>query len=226
MSEHQHESVAQQTNQTNAGAVSGATKIHANYNNLVSKKEMKFSFKKNALGDKRATVVLELAVPSVEGIVSIIESGGKGLDLLLETVSDVIAGQARGYVNEKEDINQENFPHDKILWDAIANQPKAERRGAGIAKEAWEAFAADYINVMPGAAGKSAEQVANAAKLFVNKFNLIRTDKGIIGKLKIQLGIYVEHSPNVEEHTEVVEYLLNKAETLLAADNAALLDNL
>jgi len=187
--------------------------IVAKFNNLVDVKEMRFSFKSDKeTGFKRPTVL------SAEGVVDILTNGDtrpKELELLLEALADVVNGQARAIVNDDENINQENFPLDKVSWAAIANMPKAERRGGGIAKETWEEFSADYLAVMPQATGKKIEQVGLAAKLLVGRFSQVKTQKPIIEKLVSQLGIYVNASPNAEQFTEVIEFLTKKAETLL-----------
>jgi hypothetical protein len=205
--------------------------ITPNFDKFSDKRPVKYFFKKVVDKEtkeefKRPTVELELPVPSVEGLVEIITQGGKGLELLLDAAAEVVIGQARSIVNDKEDISQENFPLDKITWEYIANLPKAERRGGGISKETWEAFSDDYVAVMPSVTGKTAEQVANAAKILMNKFNLVKANKPVLKLLKEQLTIYVNNSPNAETYTECVEFLVNKADALLAMDEAALLANL
>lgn len=200
--------------------------IKANFNNKVDVRAFKFHFKKNELGVKRPTVEVDLPVPSVEGLIEILETGGKGLEYLLEVCADAVASQARSIVNDTEDINQANFPLDKLAWDVIANLPKAERRGGGISKEIWEAFAADYVAVMPGVTGKSAEAVGNAAKLLLGKFQAVKTNKPVLRLLKDQLALYLTNSPNAETYQECVEFLDGKADALLAMDEAALLNNL
>lgn len=201
--------------------------IRANFDNTVDFKEFSFFFKKDKeLGVRRPTVTLKLPVPSVEGVIKILETGGKQLDLLLDAVQDIVLGQARSIINEREDINAENFPYDKVTWDYVANLPKAERRGGGISKETWEAFAEDYIAVMPGITGKTLEQVQNAAKILLNKFNVVKTSKPHLRLLKEQLALYAQHSPNAEQYGECVEFLVDKAERLLNMDEATLLQNL
>ena len=204
--------------------------IVARFNNLVDTKEFKFSFKTDKeTGVKRPTVELRLPVLSVEGIVDILQNGEerpKELELLLEVLGDAIYEQARSIVNDTEDITQENFPLDKVTWAFIANMPKAERRGGGISKETWDEFAKDYIEVMPAATGKKPEQVGLAAKLLLAKFNPVKTQKPVITMLQGQLGIYVTTSPNAEQFQDCVEFLNKKAETLLNADPAALLEAL
>ena len=66
-----------------------------NFDNKVDLKEFKFHYKKDELGNKRETTELRLPVPSVEGVVSILETGGKGLELLLNVIADATAAQAR-----------------------------------------------------------------------------------------------------------------------------------
>lgn len=201
--------------------------IQANFDNTVDTKEVKFHFKKDALGNKRETVeISNLPVPSVEGLIAILNAGGKGLDLLLAAASDVVIAQARSIINDNESLTAANFPYDQVTWDFIANMPEAEKRGRGIAKEVWEAFSNDYIAVMPGLTGKTAEQVGNAAKLFLNKFQAVKTNKPVLAKLKEQLAIYISNSSNAEEFADCVKFLNEKADGLLAADETALLNNL
>jgi hypothetical protein len=200
--------------------------VNPAFDNTVDSKEYKFHFKKDSLGNKRPTVELKLPVPSVEGIVAILEAGGKSLDLLLSATADVIAAQARSILNDSESITDKNFPFDQVLWDFIANMPDAEKRGRGIPKELWEDFATDYIAVMPSIAGKTEEQVTLAAKLFLNKFQQVKTNKPVIGKLKEQLAIYINNTPNAESFMDCFKFLDGKADDLLAADETALLDNL
>ena len=110
-------------------------------------KEYKFHFKKDELGNKRETIELKLPVPSVEGLVAILEGGGKGLELLLSVVGDAVASQARAILNENIAMTVGQFPTDQTVWEFIANMPESEKRGRGIAKEVWEEFAADYLAV-------------------------------------------------------------------------------
>jgi hypothetical protein len=195
--------------------------INVNVDNTVDLKEFKFRFKKDKLGNQRPTVELKLPVPSVEGIVSILERGGKGLELLLDVVSDTIRSAAASYVADDEKISQTSFPVEKILWEAIANAPRAERRS--IAEEIWEAFAKDYIEIMPSVTGKSVEAVTNATVVFLKKFTIVKTNKEVLAKLKEQLGLYMEHSKNAEQFAEVLELLLAKVDSYLNANDTEML---
>ena len=200
--------------------------IVAAYDKTLDVKEFKFYFRKDELGNKRAAVELKLPVPSVEGIIAILEAGGKPLELLLDTVADVVGSQARNIVDENLEISQETFPVDKISWEFISNLEKAARRGGGIPKETWELFAKDYTEVMPSITGKTVDQIGNAAKILLNKFAAVKTNKPVLKLLKEQLALYVSNSTNAEQFTDCVEFLMDKATTLLGMTDADLLANL
>lgn len=206
---------------------SHANVVIPNFDNTMDKYQYKFNFKKDELGNKRPSVELVLPVPSVEGIVKILEVGGKQLELLQEAVAAVVLQQARVLVNEKEDVTQENFPFDKISWEFISNIAPKERKGGGIASEVWEAFAKDYVEVMPAVTGKTAEQVGNAAKVLLNKFSgSFKTNKPAIELLKGQLAIYIANTQRAEEFAECVDFLVTKADNLLNQTDEDLLKNL
>jgi hypothetical protein len=192
--------------------------IVPNVDKTVDTKDFSFRFKKDKLGNKRANLELKGPVPSVEGVVSILEKGGKGLELLFDCMYDTIRGQIYEKVSENEALNQDNFPWDQVSWEAIANMPKEDRRSSAIAAEVWEAFAKDYITVMPGLTGKSVDAVTNATIVYLKKFAQIKTDKKSLGKLKEQLGLYME-TPNAEQFTEVLDLLLRRVDAYLAADD-------
>lgn len=207
------------------------TNVQANFDNTIDKVAVKFNFRRvkdeaTGLETKRPSVELELPLLSVEGIIQAFQAGGKQLELIVEAVRDVQIARARELVNDKEDITADNFPYEELSWEKIANLPKAERRGGGIPKETWEEFAKDYIAVMPSATGKSIEQVTNASKILLNKFQAIKTNKIVLAMLKDQIGIYANTSPNAEQYSECINFLVEKAETFLSLDDAALLANL
>lgn len=205
--------------------------IKVNYNFNVDVKPVLFRFKKQKDKDTGIETVrepLELAIPypSVEGIVAILEAGGKQLELLIDAVEGVVTQVARDIISEDTSINAANFPVDKVSWDAIANMPKAQRRGGGIPKEVWDSFEQDYIEVMPAAAGKTLEAVTNAAKILKNKLSQVKTNEPVLQLLVEQLGIYASATPNLEEYQECVDFLLNKADQFLNISEEELLANL
>ena len=142
--------------------------IQVNYDFDVDVKPTEFRFKKSkdketGIETIREPVTLPVPYPSVQGIVKILENGGKGLELLREAVEGVINSAVRDLLNDDYKLDATNFPAEKVSWEYIANLPKAQRRGGGIPKETWEAFAQDYCEVMPEITNKSLDQVAAAA---------------------------------------------------------------
>ena len=198
---------------------------------------IKFNFRAESIKDENGKVIgkapqresVELAIPALEtdDLLAIIEKGGKSLELLLEAANDVIYQAMRDVIADaietKKALDQAlvDTSHQHLDWEAIANKPKAERRGAGISKEEYEAFAADYCAVMPMVQGdKSAEQIATAAKHLSNKFANCRFNKPVIGTLRTYLAAWYSNTPNKEDFATVYEALDNRAETLLNADEA------
>ena len=208
-----------------------ATPILVNFDNKLDYKSAKFNFreatdKETGVKTKRASVELDkLPVPSVEGIIAILETGGKALDLLLEAVQEVVVSRARDVINDSETVTTENFDYKQVDWNTIANLEKEDRR-SGISKETWDDFAGDYVAVMPAVSGTTKEQAANAAKIFAGKFASIKSKKDVIAKLKLRLAVYAEHSPKAAEFAECIDFLLKKADKLIQAKEESLEDNL
>lgn len=164
---------------------------------------------------KRPTVNIKLPFPTVDGLIEIISTGGAALELLQEAVANVITTQARELVSESEDITEANFPFDKVDWNYIANLPKAERKGGGIAKEVWAAFGEDFTAYLL-AAGKEEDKAKRAASLLLDKFTKVKYQKPVIHTLLSAVVDYAAHATNASEFTECTEFLVNKADTLLA----------
>ncbi len=231
------ELTAEQKAEAEAAKQARFEEIKSKFNNLVDIKETNFHFRKvvNEIKDpetgkiskietKRPTVFIPLPVPSLDGIIDILSKGeGKGADLLLEAVASVIMEQAREYINEHEGVTEANFPYEKMSWEAIANLPKAERRGGGINKETWEEFSKDYVDVMPGITGKTKEQVEMAAKVFMLKFAGATTNKPVLRVLQGQLALYASNTPRAEEFSACIGFLADKAEKLINTDETNLL---
>lgn len=206
-------------------------KVQAKFDNKVDVQDVNFSFRKvvdekTGVESKRPTITLPILKPSVEGLVAILEEGGKGLELLLEAAADVVISRAREIINENETMTAEDFPYEKLQWAAIAELPKAERRGGGISKETWEEFIKDYIAVMPGLTGKPVEKVENAARNYANKFAAVKTNKKVLGLLVDQIGIYTNGAPNAEQFLECINFLTDKADKLMNMSEEELLANL
>jgi hypothetical protein len=205
--------------------------IKVNFDFSVNVVDTMFNFKKSK--DKITGIEIErkplaLAIPyvSVDGIIAILEAGGKELELLQDAMETVVKGQAREILGDDFTLTAATFPVEKLSWKAISEIPKVQRRGGGIPKEVWELFTTDYTACMPAATGKSLEQVANMAKILGNKLVAIRTHEAALQLAVEQLTIYAGASENVEEFQECVEFLLNKAENFLNISDEELLANL
>lgn len=208
-----------------------AESIKANFNNKVDVVDTAFHFRKvtdekTKIETKRNSVVLPLPVPSVEGIIDIIQTGGKGLELLQEAVRNIVVDQAREYVNDNEDVTSLNFPFDRMSWETIANLPKADRRGGGISADTWKDFVSDYVTIMPALIGKTKEAVENAGKIYLTKFGTCRSNKPVLNKLKEYLAIYINNTQRGEEFAEAVDWLDKKIDNLLETGDANLLNAL
>ena len=204
--------------------------IKAGYDFNVDVKPVIFRFKtskdENGVELKREPLELPIPYPTVEGIIAILEAGGKGLELLMEVVSGAVTSQARNMISDDHSLNAINLPVDKLSWDFIANMPKAERSGGGIPKEVWEDFGTDYITIMQEATGKDLERVTRASKLLVGKFSAIKTNLEAINFLVEQLAIYLDNSKRADEFAACVAFLLEKADKLVNATPEELLANL
>ena len=190
-----------------------------------------FNFKKGTDKDSgaeidRRPVHLALPSPSVDGIVAILEAGGKGLELLQDCMATVINAQARDILSKDNTLNVNTFPLDQVAWELIANIPKATRKGGGIPKEVWEAFAIDYVAVIVEATGKSVEAVTNAANILKGKLGSAKTNIPVLNFLVSQLAIYAKTSPSAGEFVDCIEFLSTKADLLLNVSDEDLLKSL
>jgi hypothetical protein len=223
--------VIEVANPTSEEATQLAHDIKVNFDFDVNVKPVMFNFKKSKDKDTnietvRKPVQLAVPYPSVQGVMAILEAGGKGLELLLEAMENVVNTNAREILYEDVTLTAASFPVDKLAWEFIANIPKVQRRGGGIPKDTWDAFCQDYCEVMPAAAGKTPEQCANAAKILGQKLQPVKTNEAVIQLLVQQLAIYAEATPNLEEFSDCVEFLLAKAEAFMNVSEEELLANL
>ena len=197
----------------------------------VSPQLTEFKFKKSKNTDTkevsfRNAVELVVPYPSVSGLSAIIEAGGKQLELLQEAAETVINDAVRNALYADQHCSAWSLPLDKLTWAAIANLPKAARKGGGIPKDVWEAFIADYIAVMPAATNKPIATIQNAVKLYNSRLQACKTRKPVLHFIVGELAIYMENSENVADFTDCVEMLLDKADTFLNYSDEDLLANL
>lgn len=214
-------------------AVAQAAAITANHNPLVDVKEFTFTFRKtkdeeSGVETKRNSVVAKLQIPSIEGIVKILEEGGKGLELLQSAVESVIQDHAKSVLGDDGTLTTENFPSDTITWDAIANLPDADRRGRGIPKELWEDFLKSYIENMPAIIGKPVDVVKKQASILAAKFQPLRTHEKkneLLPKFIEMLSLYLSNVADAEQFQAPIEFLLKKADQFMNADTSANLED-
>jgi hypothetical protein len=200
--------------------------VNANVDATTSKEKFVFRFKRDKLGSKRPNLELEVPVLNFAGLVSVLEKGGKGAELILEATTDVIRNAVAGWVSETkpEDATQEKLPLAQFSWDAIANQDKKDRRTVTIDEETWAGFASDYVEVMKRIQPNRTEENHKAAvQVFLAKFSMFKTDKKILGQLKQALTLYMENTEKGEEYSDVLELLTRRLENYLAADDTAAL---
>ena len=186
--------------------------------------DMKFSFrtlkdKETGVETKRETVEAKLNIPSFDGIVEILQSRGKGYELLRTVMTNTLADYAKDILAESPNITSENFPSASVSWEILANLPESERKGRGIPKETWEDFLADYISVMPAATGKTKEQVEKQAAILGQKLQPLKTHikkDVIVPNMKAMMNIYVNTSGKAEQFVDCIEFLQKKADAILA----------
>lgn len=172
-------------------------------------------------GYKRPTVSVELDLPTAEGVATLLASeDAKVVSLVTDTVAALLTSYVRGFVDADVDFDQAKLDalvaEGKISIEAIANLPKSER--SMLTKEDLEAFAKDYMEVMPAATGKSPEKVAAAAGLFIERYKRVAGDNAVLAVLQEQLGVFMEAAtPDmIQTHERVLTYLASKVEELLS----------
>ena len=210
---------------------------------IVQSQETTFTFKKprkgadgkpvtDELGQEvtaRAPVKLMIPVPTWEGLLSFLGEDEKHQTFLLDVVADLIKEEAKKQVNdETKPVNtQEQLNLDLLSLKYIANMPKSERTGRGIAKEIWEEWTKDYVSTITAATGRDVEKATIAAKLFYpGRLQPVKTNKKVISFLANQLDIWMSNTANGEEYQEIYDFLKKKADEFIQMDEATLLENL
>lgn len=176
---------------------------------------------------KRDQIKLHVPVPAWEEIIAMIEAGTaadateiakNNLQLVQDALFAVVYEQAVSLAKDNADLTSANFPLSELDWEKIANAPEAERKSRGISKDEWADFAEDYVTSMVAITGKDEKRVANAAAAFIDKFAKVKSDKKIIAVLRDNLVVYAEQGPNASQNYKVIDFLLKKADALLAAE--------
>lgn len=216
--------------ETSATPAPTASPIHINFDNMVDIKATKFAFRPvkdevSGVTTKRETIELKIPVPSMEGIAAIFNAGGPMMELITDSMYQVIIDHARDLVNGDEKLTSENFPYAELDWNHLANLPKDERRQA-FPPELLKEFKEDWCKIMPAVANINAEQAANSAHILATRFNQVKTRKDIVSKLLERLNLFTEHTTKGETFAELIEKLQKKGKELVEAKEEKLEDNL
>jgi hypothetical protein len=182
-------------------------------------REIVLRFRKNKeTGTKRENIVLQAPVPNEYGLIEILK--GKSEDPKLAAQYELLMDAMESYVftaaqNVAEDtsIVAENFPMEKISWEAIALQPKADRRVA-ITAEQWRSWVVDYMRLMPILTDKTIAQCKLAVDVFTRKCVQARGDKKSLSTLKDLLAVFATSEAG-EQHEEIISLLDRKLDALL-----------
>lgn len=222
-------------------------------NDYVVMQPQKFHFKKEKLrdengkevgeGKKLPTAELFLPVPKSSYLIDILQDTtdkySKERALLLDAVSDVVYGVARGQINAFREVpaNKETpitmsvLNLEKLDWTAIANMPKGERGSSVPSDEDIKAFLESYLEVMPAATGKTKEKIENHVALFTAKFKKQRGQKELLEVMLSALSIYVttmaESQPDaLDDHAPVIEYFQAMLERYMKAEEKITMDDI
>lgn len=184
----------------------------------------KFNFR-TVNGVKRESI--ELSFPALT-LQEAIDAGEKSIAYLESMIANEFSAAIRNILSEDLTITgQDNFPWNKLTWDAIITETESERKGRGIPKETWDDFIADFLHVMGSCSSKSETQLKNVASMIKAKLVPVKFNKPVLEKfLTDYLAIYVQSATRLEEFSDVVEFMQNKATEFLTLDQASLADAL
>lgn len=212
--------------------------------NLVEMKEVAFHFRKDkefGNDSKRPTLKMNLPLLTKAGVLAAMTADDKSTALVIDLANEAIINRQRGLIAEKieddkfdkeakkwsTELKPEMFDVNALSFLTIANLPKSER-GSGISKEQWAEFVKDYKEVMttPAAIAKLPDQKARSTEILdkhgailQGKFNAVRSRKDVIRQMLSFIDVWVQVSPNAEDHVECYEHLKAKGEQLLTAEN-------
>lgn len=216
---------------------------------LIEMKDVSFSFRTVQVPDpdlgldekgnvktkdfKRPTLVVSIPQLTVGGLIAGLQSGDKTTELILEASNQIIIDRARGMLQDKVEVDPsivlkvEDIDQEQLNLAAIASLPRSAR-GAGIAKEAFQAFVADYKAVMAtdkaialfaDQKARSPEVLDKHAILLAGKFNQVKSRKDVVAQMKGFLDIWVQVTDNAEEHVKVYEFLQEKADAIMKGES-------
>lgn len=190
---------------------------------------------------KRQTYKVAIPLLTKAGLMAVLTADDKSTALALEACNNIIIDRARGIINDK--VENDSFDKEKGKWMVtldntslnledlsflkIALLPKSER-GAGIAKEAWQAFVADYkeamqkpaaIDMFPDKKPRTPEVLEKHGVILGGKFNQVRSRKDVIQQMLGFLDIWITVTENADEHMPIYEHLTAKGKVLLEGES-------
>lgn len=198
-------------------------KISAAFGEFAKAEQFKFTFKSRKVTDASgntqvipaaAPVEMVAPVPTLAGLIEILNQGGAGATFLLEVAADAVFDYTKSILS---DINPADYDPLKLSWETIASAPREDGR-KGISKERWAEFKEDYCAVMAQVSGLSAAQIENAAKFFVAKLAPVKSNKPRLLRLQELLGLYLSNSANAD--IQICEYLAARIDEYLKLEDA------
>jgi len=177
----------------------------------------KFNFKSRRITDengneigrtkKQPSLTVDLPVPSVEEVITLLQTGGAEAVLLLTQIGDTIYQAARGQFDEiieqfgdddSKEVTADMLNYDQLSISYLANLPPSSRGVQAISDEEWQAFFEDYLAVMVAATGKTEDRIKNHINLF-KRPQKAKANKEVLKVLVDQLDIYIASSGNLED---------------------------
>lgn len=182
--------------------------------------EVTYSFRQKD-GVKRPSLTLNVVQLTALGVIAALQSGDeKTVEYITDLVNGAQTSYLKSFVDSDIEFNQEAYEKiaDQLTLEVIANLPRAERNVVG--KDDLQAFAKDYIAIMPEITGKEKVRIETAASLFVEKFKRVAGKKDALAVLKEGLETFAEKAPEQmqEDHARTLMYLLGKVEELMGVD--------
>ncbi len=206
------------------------TKIVEVFGDLARAESCKFSFKSRKATDAAGNQIVIPAAPAIEmvlpvptlaGLIEILNQGGAGASLLQEVAADAVFDFVKSNLIGTDGFNTTDYDPAKLSWEAIASAPREDGR-RGISKERWAEFKEDYCAVMAQVSGASAVQIENAAKFFVAKLAPVKSHKQRLQRLGDLLGVYLQNSANAD--VQICEFLAARIAEYLAMEDAPVED--
>lgn len=176
-----------------------------------------------AEGKKVPPVSVILPVPSNIDLINMLGAGGLEARYLSEVVYEAIKAAGRGQINEFIEANPDKpvtadvLDLSKLTFSAIANTPKESRAKPEIPEEVKNTFYEDYKAVIV-ASGKELKRALNHIIHFKSEFRALKYDRPSLNALRDNLNVWAAKTENMNDNTEVFEFLMTKVDKYLAAE--------